>query len=163
MLIFCWFRYLEWLTVGSNEYRSWYKGKSTIPPGEGGGLNWINKLIWLIPSHTGTRVLVQWRARAELPLGDEQSVFISSPALNLLEPNCNHTLRLWQFMSNLSCPSGLLNSYLGNWFVPGHDASFLMVCVCPPVLFWNTLMQRSAQVSLGTGVELWICLCWSVE
>lgn len=67
-----------------------------------------------------------------------------------------------QFMSSLGCSSSLLNAYLGNWFVPCHDVSFLMVCVCPCILFRNTLMHRSARLAVRTGVQLWICLCWSL-
>lgn len=134
--------------VGSNEYQNWYKGKSTVLPWEGEGLNWINKLIWLIPSHTGTPVLVQWSARVELPFGDEQSVFISSPVLNPLEPSWNHTLRLCSSWATFAAPAVC--------WVPTSEAGLFQVmmplpcrCVCPPVPFRNSSCRQVPEVPSG--------------
>lgn len=154
MLIFCWFRWLQWLAVGSNEYQRWYKRKSTILPWEGEGLNWINKLIWLTPSHTGTPVLVQWRARVELPFGDEQSVFISNPVLNSLDPSWNHTFGLcstWAtFAAPAVCWAPALETRLFQVMVPLPS---LTVCV-PSCSFQKHAHAGKCLSSLGTGVEL---------
>lgn len=133
MLIFRWFRCLQWLTLGSSKYQSWYKGKPTLLPWEGEGLNWISKLIWFIPSHTGTCVLVQWRERAGLRFGDEQSVFISSPALNLLEPNWNHTLRPCTSWATLAAPVVCKTLILETVFF-----QVMMCSVCALVYFSET-------------------------
>lgn len=92
---------------------------------------------------------------------EKNSVFISSPALNLLEPNWNHTLGPCTSWATLAAPRSV-KRLLGYCFVPGHDVSLLVVGVCPRVLFRNTLVHRSARVAVRAGVQSWVRLCWSL-
>lgn len=91
--------------------------------------------------------MCRYNGGRELDFANKRSVFISSPALNLLEPHQNPTL-----MSNLGCPSSLLDAFPGSCFIPGHGwRVFCGFCLGPN--------ESYVLPVLPAGVEVVVDLC----